>query len=266
MLTLVPATLWGFADRGLVREGMAADLVVFDPETIAPEMPEVVRRPARRRRAGSCSAPAASRPPWSTARSCCATASTRARCPVSSCAARSRGGREPAPAMRLAGKVALISGGARGMGAAEAHLFTREGARVVIGDVLDDEGRAVEAAVRPRAASACSCTSTSPARTTGSRRVARRRSASASSTCSSTTPASAARGRLEDTHGRGVGPGDGGQRQGRVPRHQGGDPRHAARPAAARSSTSRRSSAWSGWTTAARSTSRPRARCGCSPS
>src|SRR6266436_7674318 len=42
MLTLVPATLWGFADRGLIREGMAADLVVFDPETIAAEMPEVV--------------------------------------------------------------------------------------------------------------------------------------------------------------------------------------------------------------------------------
>ncbi|HYS17037.1 MAG TPA: amidohydrolase family protein [Candidatus Binatia bacterium] len=42
MLTLVPATLWGFADRGLVREGMAADLVVFDPDTIAAEMPEVV--------------------------------------------------------------------------------------------------------------------------------------------------------------------------------------------------------------------------------
>jgi N-acyl-D-amino-acid deacylase len=41
MLTLVPATLWGFADRGLIREGMAADLVVFDPETIAAEMPEV---------------------------------------------------------------------------------------------------------------------------------------------------------------------------------------------------------------------------------
>ena len=42
MLTLVPATLWGFADRGLVREGMAADLVVFDPDTIGAEMPEVV--------------------------------------------------------------------------------------------------------------------------------------------------------------------------------------------------------------------------------
>jgi len=42
MLTLVPATCWGFADRGLVREGFAADLIVFDPDTIAPEMPEVV--------------------------------------------------------------------------------------------------------------------------------------------------------------------------------------------------------------------------------
>jgi NAD(P)-dependent dehydrogenase (short-subunit alcohol dehydrogenase family) len=49
--------------------------------------------------------------------------------------------------MRLAGKVALISGAARGMGAAEAHLFAREGARVVIGDVLETEGAAVQAAI-----------------------------------------------------------------------------------------------------------------------
>jgi N-acyl-D-aspartate/D-glutamate deacylase len=42
MLTCVPATLWGFHDRGLIREGMAADIVVFDPERIAAEMPEVV--------------------------------------------------------------------------------------------------------------------------------------------------------------------------------------------------------------------------------
>ncbi len=42
MLTLVPATYWGFADRGLVREGFVADLIVFDPDTISPEMPEVV--------------------------------------------------------------------------------------------------------------------------------------------------------------------------------------------------------------------------------
>jgi NAD(P)-dependent dehydrogenase (short-subunit alcohol dehydrogenase family) len=48
---------------------------------------------------------------------------------------------------RLAGKVALISGAARGMGAAEARLFAREGARVVVADVLDGEGKAVEAAI-----------------------------------------------------------------------------------------------------------------------
>jgi cyclopentanol dehydrogenase len=42
---------------------------------------------------------------------------------------------------RLKGKIALISGGARGQGAAEARLFVREGARVVVGDVLDDQAR-----------------------------------------------------------------------------------------------------------------------------
>jgi 3alpha(or 20beta)-hydroxysteroid dehydrogenase len=42
---------------------------------------------------------------------------------------------------RLKGKVILISGGARGQGAAEARLFVAEGARVVIGDVLEAEGR-----------------------------------------------------------------------------------------------------------------------------
>jgi 3alpha(or 20beta)-hydroxysteroid dehydrogenase len=41
---------------------------------------------------------------------------------------------------RLRGKIALISGGARGQGAAEARAFVAEGARIVIGDVLDDEG------------------------------------------------------------------------------------------------------------------------------
>ena len=49
--------------------------------------------------------------------------------------------------MRLENKVALISGGARGMGAIEARLFALEGAQVVIGDVLEEEGRQTEAAI-----------------------------------------------------------------------------------------------------------------------
>src|SRR5688500_13381420 len=48
---------------------------------------------------------------------------------------------------RVNGKVALVSGGARGMGAAFAQQLEEEGAKVVIGDVLDNEGAATAASL-----------------------------------------------------------------------------------------------------------------------
>jgi N-acyl-D-amino-acid deacylase len=51
MITLAPALAWGFGEQGLVREGMRADLNVFDPVTVGPAVPELVDDlPAGRRR------------------------------------------------------------------------------------------------------------------------------------------------------------------------------------------------------------------------
>jgi 3alpha(or 20beta)-hydroxysteroid dehydrogenase len=51
---------------------------------------------------------------------------------------------------RVDGKVVLISGGARGQGAAEARLLAREGARAVIGDILDEAGTKLAAEIGDR--------------------------------------------------------------------------------------------------------------------
>jgi N-acyl-D-aspartate/D-glutamate deacylase len=42
MLTSAPAAAWGFADRGLLREGFVADINVFDPDRVGPNLPTVV--------------------------------------------------------------------------------------------------------------------------------------------------------------------------------------------------------------------------------
>ncbi len=52
---------------------------------------------------------------------------------------------------RFDGKVVLISGGARGQGAAEARMLVAEGARVVLGDVLEAEGERLAAELGPAA-------------------------------------------------------------------------------------------------------------------
>ena len=56
--------------------------------------------------------------------------------------------------MRLQGKVALITGAARGQGAAEARLFAQEGAKVVLADVTDQEGIAVATKIAEEGADA----------------------------------------------------------------------------------------------------------------
>src|SRR4051812_33760599 len=50
--------------------------------------------------------------------------------------------------MRLKDKVAIVTGGAHGMGEAEARLFTKEGAKIVVADLLANQAEAVAADIR----------------------------------------------------------------------------------------------------------------------
>jgi 3alpha(or 20beta)-hydroxysteroid dehydrogenase len=68
---------------------------------------------------------------------------------------------------RVDEKVALISGGARGMGAEHARALVAEGAKVVNGDILDDEGKALADEIGDAARQ---CTSTSRRPTSGTPR------------------------------------------------------------------------------------------------
>lgn len=56
--------------------------------------------------------------------------------------------------MRLQDKVAIVTGAAAGMGAATAQLFAREGARVLVADILDEEGKAIAASIASNAGQA----------------------------------------------------------------------------------------------------------------
>ena len=48
----------------------------------------------------------------------------------------------------ISGKVAVVTGAGQGIGASTAMLFAREGAKVVVSDVLDDKGAEVVAAIK----------------------------------------------------------------------------------------------------------------------
>ena len=74
----------------------------------------------------------------------------------------------------LTGRKALVTGGARGLGAEMAQALARAGAAVMIGDVLEEQGRRTAKELSATGATAGFVPSTSPTTTAGLRRSARR--------------------------------------------------------------------------------------------
>ena len=119
---------------------------------------------------------------------------------------------------RLAGRVALITGGARGQGASHAERLAREGATVITGDVLDDAGEETAARLRADGLDV----TYRHLDVTDPDDWARRRRAGAS-TCSSTTPGSSTSTRCSRRRSR-LEPAAGGQRDRHAAGHAGRDP------------------------------------------
>ena len=73
----------------------------------------------------------------------------------------------------LTGRKALVTGGARGLGAGMAEALAEAGASVMIGDILPDAGQATARRSRPKASRPASFRSTSPTKRAGARRFPR---------------------------------------------------------------------------------------------
>jgi NAD(P)-dependent dehydrogenase (short-subunit alcohol dehydrogenase family) len=84
---------------------------------------------------------------------------------------------------RLAGKTALVSGAARGIGADIARLFAGQGASVLLTDIRDDEGRDVAAAITGTAAPPPTAAWTSGRARSGTRPATRPNGSSGRWTC-----------------------------------------------------------------------------------
>ena len=128
---------------------------------------------------------------------------------------------------RLDGKVVLISGGARGQGAVEARMMAQEGAKVVIGDILDDLGKQVEAELAEAGLDVTYVHLDVTIEDDWTSAVSRRGFGLWSPRYAGEQRRHSDPQGHRGHHGGGLGPDYGHQRQGSVPWHQGRNPRNA---------------------------------------